>query len=491
MTGIVKRFPGVLACDHAQLSVVPGEVHCLLGANGAGKSTMMKILAGAYRLDEGEVRLGGEVVHLHSPHAGIAAGISVIYQELDLVPDLTVAENLFLGRAPAQYGWISRRERSAAARVVLDRVGARFSPDDRLGDLPVAGQQLTAICKALTMDVRLLVMDEPSAALNESELEVVFNVVRDLTREGRAVIYISHRLEEVFRIGDRATVMRDGRTVGTFDVASVTERELVTAMIGSQRGLVERAERPPVTAEPLLTARRVHIPGVLDVRDVTVAPGEVVGLAGLDGSGRTTFLSALFGAVPAETDVLLDGKPVHFSTPAAAVRAGVGLVPEDRKTQGLMTQLSVTRNAVVSALRGRGRRPMTPRLEQLLTGPALKRLGVRYASGDQLAGELSGGNQQKIVLAKWLASGVHVLLLDEPSRGLDVGAKADLYREVLELASTGVAVIVASSELNELISYADAIWVFHEGRNIVRFDPAVTPRDAIAYAVVTGSGSES
>jgi ribose transport system ATP-binding protein len=489
MSGIVKHFPGVLACAGAQLSVAAGEVHCLLGANGAGKSTMMKILSGAYRLDEGEILLDGQPLHLTGPDAGIAAGISVIYQELDLVPDLTVAENLFLGRTPSRHGWIDRGSRRKQAQAVLDRVGARFAPEATVSSLPVAGQQLTAICRALTMDSQLLIMDEPSAALNENELKTVFSVIRDLTAEGRAVIYISHRLEEVMEIGDRATVMRDGRTVATFDVRSVTERELVTAMIGSRRDLVERVERPPITANPLLIAHRVSIDGVLDVRELTVSPGEVVGLTGLDGSGRTTFLSALFGAIRAHTDVEYDGKRVHFRDPGRAVRAGIGLVPEDRKTKGLMPELSVIRNTAVAALRGR--RSVSPRALRTLVEPALTRLGVRYASGDQSVGKLSGGNQQKIVLGKWLTSGVRLLLLDEPSRGLDVGAKADLYREVLQLAGSGVAVLVASSELNELMTYADTIWVFHEGRNLVQFNPDEATRDDIAYAVVTGNEERS
>ncbi|GAB6902110.1 sugar ABC transporter ATP-binding protein [Kineosporia succinea] len=485
MSGVVKQFPGVLACNKAELSVRAGEVHCLLGANGAGKSTMMKILGGAYMMDAGEVRLGGEVLHLNGPAAGLAAGISVIYQELDLVGDLTVAENLYLGRSPARLGWVDRATRREQAVAMLKRVGARFSPDIKVGSLPVAGQQLTAIAKALTMDARVLVMDEPSAALNENELQKVFAVIRDLTAQGLAIIYISHRFEEVRAIGDRATVMRDGRTIGTYDIASVTERELVTAMIGEHNELVERVRREPAAGEPLLKAKRVHIEGVLDIRDLNVRRGEVIGLAGLDGSGRTTFLSAIFGATRAETDIEYDGKRVRFGDPGTAVRAGIGLVPEDRKTQGLMTEMSVTRNTTVASLRRKV--TFSPGSLGALAEPALKRLGVRYASGDLPVGRLSGGNQQKVVLAKWLTSGVNLLLLDEPTRGLDIGAKAELYQEVLELADSGVAVIVASSELSELMAYTDSVWVFHEGRNIASFDPAVASRDEIAYAVVTGN----
>ncbi|MEV5711149.1 sugar ABC transporter ATP-binding protein [Actinoallomurus sp. NPDC052274] len=483
MKGVVKRFPGTVACAGADLSVQAGEVHCLLGENGAGKSTLMKVLAGSYRPDEGEILLDGRPLHLAGPQEGITAGISVIYQELDLAPDLTVAQNLFLGRAPASGPFVRRRRRSALAAEFIERVGGSFSPDARVRDLPIAAQQLTAIAKALTCDAKVIVMDEPSATLGAEELKVVFSVIRDLVAEGRAVIYISHRLDEVSEIGDRATVMRDGRSVAVFDLTTTGHDELVAAMIGQARDLVRRADRPVPGGDPLLTIDRVRIGGLLDVAGIDVRPGEIVGLAGLGGAGRTTLLSALFGAVRGEVSARLGGRPLPVAGPRTAVRQGLALVPENRKEEGLLLGLSVARNAAISALgwtmpRSRGRR---------MTAPVLGDLGVKHASPEQPVGQLSGGNQQKVVLAKWITRGVRVLLLDEPTRGLDIGAKADLYRQVRRLADDGVAVLLASSELSELTAHADTIWVLHEGRNVARFDPRTTPEADIAQTVITGS----
>ncbi|GAA3978460.1 sugar ABC transporter ATP-binding protein [Actinomadura viridis] len=483
MKGIVKRFPGTLACDGANLSVRAGEVHCLLGENGAGKSTLMKILAGSYRPDAGEIVLAGRPLKATGPQDGIAAGISVIYQELDLAPDLTVAQNLFLGRAPARGPFVRGRARSLAAEEYIRKVGGTFAPGDRVRDLPIAAQQLTAIAKALTTDAKVIVMDEPSATLGSRDLEVVFSVIRDLVAEGRSIIYISHRLDEVSEIGDRATVMRDGRDVGVFDLATTGHDELVGAMIGGARDLVRRADRPVPSGEPRLTVERVRVGDILDVSGVEVRPGEIVGLAGLAGAGRTTLLNALFGAVRGEVRAGLDGRPLPVAGPRTAVRNGLALVPESRKEQGLFLGLGVARNAAVAALgwaapRSRGKR---------IAAPILKDLGVKHASPDQPVGQLSGGNQQKVVLAKWIARGMRVLLLDEPTRGLDIGAKADLYRQVRRLADDGVAVLMASSELAELTAHADTVWVLHEGRNIARFDPRTTPEADIAHTVITGA----
>jgi ribose transport system ATP-binding protein len=483
MKGIVKQFPGTLACDGAELSVRAGEVHCLLGENGAGKSTLMKILAGSYRPEAGEIHLDGTPLRLNNPQDGIAAGISVIYQELDLAPDLTVAQNLFLGRAPARGPFVRRRQRAAEAAEYIRRVGGDFAPGDKVRDLPIVAQQLTAIAKALTSDAKVIVMDEPSATLGAEELKVLFSVIRDLKADGRAVIYISHRLDEVTEIGDRATVMRDGRNVAVFDVPTTGHDELVAAMIGKARDLMRRADRSAPEGEPLLTIERVRVGDILDVSGIDVRPGEIVGLAGLAGAGRTTLLSALFGAVRAEVRGQLGGRRLRVAGPRTAVRSGLALVPENRKEEGLFLDLAVARNAAVAALgwampRGRGKR---------MTASVLSDLGVKHASPDQPVGQLSGGNQQKVVLAKWITRGVRVLLLDEPTRGLDVGAKADLYRQVRRLADDGVAVLLASSELSELTTHADSIWVLHEGRNIARFDPRTTPEADIAHTIITGA----
>ena len=485
MSGIRKAFPGTLALDGADLEVRRGEVHCLLGENGAGKSTLMKVLAGSYQADAGEVQVDGRTVQLTSPQDGLAAGVHVIYQELDLVPDLTVAQNLFLGHAPSRGPLVRRGERNRMAAEAVARVGGRFPVTAPVRSLSVSDQQLTAIAKAVTADARVLVMDEPSATLTAHDLKAVFELVRQLTAEGRSVVYISHRLDEVKEIGDRATVMRDGRTVATVELADTTAEQLVTAMIGRPPSDRRRPASDVGSRPPLLDLRHVRIPGVLDVAGITVAPGEIVGLAGLGGAGRTTLLSAVFGGCPADLDASLAGQPLRAGRPAAAVRAGMGLVPEDRKGQGLLRELSVHRNAGLAALKPAGVLP--GRFAASVARDPLRELGVKFASGDQPVGQLSGGNQQKVVLAKWMARGVRVLLLDEPTRGLDIGAKEDLFRQVHRLAESGVAVLMASSELPELTANADTVWVLYEGRNVARYDPHTTSEEEIARTVVTGS----
>ncbi|MCW2867164.1 MAG: transporter ATP-binding protein [Marmoricola sp.] len=492
MHGIVKSFPGTRALDGADLEVAAGEVHCLLGENGAGKSTLMKILSGAYRADAGTITLEGVPQHHSSPSAAMAAGISVIYQELDLVPDLTVAQNLFLGRAPTFAGVVRRRERTQSAGAALDLVGGRFAPSTLVRELSVGDQQLAAIAKAVVTDARVIVMDEPSATLTEHDLPRVFDLIRRLTAEGRSVVYISHRLDEVLEIGDRATVLRDGRTVARFELDSaagaVDAEDLVTAMIGHRPDSRVRGTASFDHCTPRLRLDRVQVPGLIDVSDVVVRPGEVVGLAGLGGAGRSTLLRAVFGSQRgARVSATIDGRTFAPTSPAQAVKAGIGLVPEDRKGEGLLRELSVVRNAGLASLTPASLRP--GRRSRRVTAAPLRDLAVRYADLDQPVGQLSGGNQQKVVLAKWLTRGVEILLLDEPTRGIDVGAKEELYRQVRALAEGGTAVLMASSELGELCLNADVVHVMFEGRNIARFDPRTHSEEEIARAVVTGKAA--
>lgn len=484
MTGIVKTFPGTKACNGADLEVAEGEVHCLLGENGAGKSTLMKILSGFYTPDAGVITLGGTTVTFSSPVDGVRAGINTIYQELDLVPDLTVAQNLFLGHEPRRGPFVARKQRDQLAAAAIARVGGTFSPSTVVGALSVSDQQLTAIAKALTTEARIVVMDEPSATLTEHDLAAVFRVIRELTAAGKSVIYISHRLDEVKEIGDRATVMRDGATVGVFDIASVSKEQLVEAMIGRPV-----ATRPPrrqlgTVPKPLLHVHRAAVHALIDVRDITVGRGEIVGLAGLGGSGRSTLLATLFGDRKAELDITVAGRSITSLTPRAAVGLGIGLVPEDRKRQGLFLEQSILRNAAIATLQPRRVNPLG-RARQVCE-PPLQRLGVKFAGLSQPVGQLSGGNQQKVVLAKWMARGVELLLLDEPTRGLDIGAKADLFEQVHALADSGVGIVMASSELSELTENCHRIWVMHEGRNIAEYHPAITAAADIARCIVTG-----
>jgi ribose transport system ATP-binding protein len=485
MEGIVKAFPGTVACNESWLEVARGEVHCLLGENGAGKSTMIKILSGSYRPDAGTIVIDGESRTFHNPLDGARAGINTIYQELDLVPDMTVAQNLFLGHAPARGPFVNIRKRDELATAAIRRVGGKFSPKAIVGSLSVSEQQLTAIARALTSDARIIVMDEPSSTLTEHDLTAVFNVIRELAAEGKSIVYISHRLDEVKEIGHRATIMRDGTTVGVFDVKETSIAQMVEVMIGRKLDSAGTT-RPPYTGSgELLSINSAVIPGVIDISDIVVRPGEIVGLGGLGGAGRTTLLSAVFGVNSSQLDMQFCGERIRSITAQQAVRRGMGLVPEDRKKQGLLLELSVVRNVGLAALKTFGINPA--KYAKRVAAEPLAKLGVRYASENQAVGQLSGGNQQKVVLAKWMARGIKLLLLDEPTRGLDVGAKADLFEQVRKLADTGVGVLMASSELSELTDNCDVIWVFHEGRNVVRYDPRTTDPAEIARAVVTGS----
>ncbi|MBA8903941.1 sugar ABC transporter ATP-binding protein [Phyllobacterium sp. P30BS-XVII] len=482
---VSKKFlPNIVALESASLNVRAGEVHCLLGANGAGKSTLLKIIAGAFRPTDGALLLDGKSVDLHSPAQAARLGISMIYQELDLVPQLTVEQNLFLGHAPGRFGLINHRERRERAAVALKRVGANFKPEARVETLSVANQQLTAIARSLTMDAKIIIMDEPSASLNETELASVFAVIRELVKQGVAILYVSHRLGELREIGDRVTVLRGGRTIETFDVKNTGDGALVEAIIGKQRSLIERKLREPVTGDVALHVNRLRGPAGLDINDLDVRWGEVIGLTGLNGSGRTSFLKSLFGANSFEGEITLEGKPFHPRHPAHAIRSGIGLVPENRKTEGLVLHAPIYKNATLPSMRESWLTRHSHQKQK--TTPVLKSLSTKYGRPEQAVVQLSGGNQQKVVLAKWIINGARVLLLDEPSRGLDIGAKADLYNLVDRLAAEGAAVIVASSELDELYAACDTIWVFHEGRNIGKYDPSIVDRDTILRATILG-----
>ncbi|MBU7600617.1 sugar ABC transporter ATP-binding protein [Streptomyces sp. P38-E01] len=477
MTGITKSFPGVRALAGVDLEVAPGEVHCLLGQNGAGKSTLIKVLAGAHQPDDGEITWQGHPVTLSSPSAATAKGIATIYQELDLVPHLSVAENVHLGHELATAGFIRAREAERATRSLLSRLGhPEISPRALVGELSAAGQQIVSMARALSHEVRLIVMDEPSAVLDPDEVENLFRIVAELTADGVAVIYISHRLEEIRRIGDRVTVLKDGRAVaGGLPAQSTATRDIVALMTGRdvEYSFPRRTEPLDESAEPVLRVEGLARRGEFEPVDLVVRPGEIVGLAGLVGSGRSEILETVYGArKPTAGRVVLDGKPLRTGSVVAAVKAGLGLAPEERKAQGLLMMESVTRNVTLSSL---------PRFS---TGGWLDREGERTAARAR-TGELalhpndperavrtfSGGNQQKAVLARWLLRGCRVLLLDEPTRGVDVGARSELYALIRQLADQGVAVLLVSSELPEVLGLADRVLVLREGR-VVHTAPA-------------------
>ncbi|MFI6348069.1 sugar ABC transporter ATP-binding protein [Streptomyces sp. NPDC050560] len=469
MSGITKTFPGVRALDGVDLDVLAGEVHCLLGQNGAGKSTLIKVLAGAHQPDGGEINWRGENVALKSPIAAMRLGIATIYQELDLVEHLSVAENVFLGHEPTAAGFVVRgRHARTESWRILDRLGHReIDPATLVGELSAAQQQIVSMARALSHDVRLIVMDEPSAALDPDEVDNLFRIVASLTADGVAVVYISHRLEEIRRIGDRVTVLKDGRAVSVGLPAKTTPtREVVALMTGRNVEYVF-PDRPAADTpgKPVLTVRGLARAGEFAPLDLDLHPGEIVGLAGLVGSGRSEILETVYGArKPTAGEVRVDGTALRPGSVRSAVRAGLGLAPEERKAQALLMLESVTRNVSVSSMSRFSRGGwLDRRAERRAAREATRDLSLRPDNPDAHIRTLSGGNQQKAVLARWLLRGCRVLLLDEPTRGVDVGARAELYAVIRRLADEGLAVLLVSSEVPEVLGLADRVLVLKEG----------------------------
>ncbi|MFD7322965.1 sugar ABC transporter ATP-binding protein [Streptomyces sp. NPDC059875] len=477
MSAITKSFPGVRALDGVDLEVAPGEVHCLLGQNGAGKSTLIKVLAGAHQPDGGRITWRGDPVQLRSPIAAMRLGIATIYQELDLVEGLSVAENVHLGHEPTTAGFVVRgRAARTSTAALLKRLGhPEIDPARLVGELSAAQQQIVSMARALSHDVRLIVMDEPSAALDPDEVDNLFRIVADLTAEGVAVVYISHRLEEIRRIGDRVTVLKDGRAVaGGLPAASTPTRDIVALMTGRNVEYVfppRPAELP--AAAPVLQVQGLAREGEFEAVDLELRPGEIVGLAGLVGSGRSEILETIYGARKATAGrVVVDGRALRPGSVRDAVRAGLGLAPEERKAQGLLMLESVTRNVSVSTLARFSRAGWIDRdAEREAARAATRELSLRPDNPDARIRTLSGGNQQKAVLARWLLRGCRVLLLDEPTRGVDVGARAELYAVIRRLADDGLAVLLVSSEVPEVLGLADRVLVLKEGR-VVHTAPA-------------------
>jgi ribose transport system ATP-binding protein len=494
LTGIVKTFPGVRALDGVELEVQAGEVHCLLGQNGAGKSTLIKVLAGMHRPDAGLMLWHGREVSFSTPQAATKAGIATIYQELDLVDDLTVAENVFLGHEQARGGFIRRGRMRADTKAVLDRLGHGDIPATRkVGKLPAAAKQIVSMGRALSHDAQLLVMDEPSAVLAHDEVANLFRVIRDLTARGIAVIYITHRLEEIREIGDRVTVLKDGRTSAVNLPARTTKTDhLVTRMTGRTIEYIfpARPERAPAPEGPaLLEVSGLTRAGEFTDVSLTVNAGEIVGIAGLVGSGRSELLETIYGARPSQAgEVRLDGRRLPPGRVPAAVRAGLGLAPEERKSQALLLEDQIYRNVTLATFPHYATGGMTrASKERAAAAEIADDLALQPRGVGRAVKTLSGGNQQKVVLGRWLldpatepgstaarrriSRGTRLLLLDEPTRGVDVGARADLYRVIRRLADEGMGVLMVSSEVPEVLGLADRVLVMREGR-VLREAPA-------------------
>jgi ribose transport system ATP-binding protein len=493
MSGITKSFPGVRALDGVDLEVQAGEVHCLLGQNGAGKSTLIKVLAGAHQPDGGEITWQGETVSLGSPIAAMRLGIATIYQELDLIEGLSVAENVFLGHEPTSAGFVVRGSREATADL-LRRLGhSEIEPARLVGDLSAAQQQIVSMARALSHEVRLIVMDEPSAALDPEEVDNLFRIVSDLTADGVAVIYISHRLEEIRRIGDRVTVLKEGRSVAVGLPAKSTPTHEVVALMTGRNVQYVFPERPEAGfaagREPVLKVEGLTREGEFAPVDLELRPGEIVGLAGLVGSGRSEILETIYGArKPDGGRVLVDGAPLRPGSVRAAVRAGIGLAPEERKAQGLLMLESVSSNVSVSTLSRFARAGwLDRRAERAATHQAVRELSLRPDNPDAAIRTLSGGNQQKAVLARWLLRGCKVLLLDEPTRGVDIGARAELYAVIRRLADEGLAVLLVSSEVPEVLGLADRVLVLREGSVVHTADARELDEHRVLDLVMEGS----
>ncbi|MER8001400.1 sugar ABC transporter ATP-binding protein [Streptomyces sp. NPDC095613] len=463
---VSKSFGAVRALRDVSLQLLPGEAHALAGENGAGKSTLIKTLAGVHRPDSGEVLVDGEPVVFHGPADARDAGIAVIYQEPTLFPDLSIAENIFMGRQPRRsLGRIDRRAVRETTAALMKRLGVELDPDRPARGLSIADQQIVEIAKALSFEARVLIMDEPTAALTGSETARLFSVVRTLRAEGAAVLFISHRLEEIFELCRRVTILRDGRWISSRPLAGLTEDDLVRAMVGRDLGELYPKQGTDV-GETALSVRRLTREGVF--RDVSfdVRRGEIVALAGLVGAGRSEVAQAVFGVDRADAgEVLVNGRALPAGSPTAAMAAGLALVPEDRRQRGLVMDMSIERNIALTGLGRLGRGGLVRRaLERGRAADWAVRLQLKYNRLADPVGVLSGGNQQKVVLAKWLATEPVVLIVDEPTRGIDVGTKAEVHRLLSSLAAEGLAVLMISSDLPEVLGMADRVLVMHEGR---------------------------
>jgi len=492
MKSIVKAFSGVRVLHGVDFEVLSGEVMALVGENGAGKSTLMKILAGVHTDWEGEVCLDGEPVRFPDTRAAEEAGIAIIYQELNLVPGLTVAENIFLGREPTRFGGvIDYAAMNRMAREIMDSLHFDAPATVPVSELRIGARQLVEIGKALSLDARLLIMDEPTSALTGTEAEVLFSVVRELRAGGVSVIYISHRLDELYQIADRVTVMRDGLTVDTMPASEIDRRALISLMVGREfeQFFVKEGEPGEDVVFRVRSLTRLNgVPGrraLLDDISFDVRRGEQFGIAGLLGSGRTELLEALFGAAARDTSgrVELEGVELNLSNPRRAIEAGIALLTEDRKGNGLVLSMNVEQNLTLAALNELLHLCMiSPGKERALAKEYVDRLSIDAADLGNPIESLSGGNQQKVLLAKWLATRPRVLLLDEPTRGVDVGAKHELYVYLSKLAAEGVSIIMTSSELPELLSICDRIMVLREGRMSALFDRDEATQARILHA---------
>ncbi len=476
MTGIMKSFGTNQVLDNAGFFLRDGEVHALMGENGAGKSTLMKILTGVYTRDGGIVKVNGQEVNYSNPQEAEAAGIVFIYQELNVMFDLTVEENLFMGKEITKgFGICDKKAMRAKAEEVLERMGVSIPVDTVMSDLSVGQQQMIEICKALLVDAKVIIMDEPTAALTQSETAALFEVIENLKKRGVSIVYISHRMEEIFELCDRITVLRDGQYIDTCEIKDITMDDVVKMMIGREIG--ERyPSRNHSVGKTVFEVKGLSRKGAFNDVSFTVGAGEVLGVSGLMGAGRTEIMQAVFGYLPADSgEILIDGQPVKIKNPMDAMKAGIGFITEDRKVEGLMLDKTIRENialANLGTISGSG--VISKAREKSLISRGIEEFKIRCFGTEHECGNLSGGNQQKVVLAKWIYTEPKILILDEPTRGVDIGAKKEIYNVINDMARKGVAIIMVSSELPEILGMSDRVMVVREGdvRGILNIENA-------------------
>jgi len=489
MRGINKSFGSNQVLKDAGFLLKDGEVHALMGENGAGKSTLMKILTGVYTKDAGTIFVDGVEVNYKNPQEAEKAGIVFIYQEINSLFDLTVEENLFMGKEVTKgFGICDKKAMRAKAQEVMDRLGVSIPVDAVMGDLSVGQQQMVEICKALMVDAKVLIMDEPTAALTQSETEVLFEVMKGLVEKGVSIVYISHRMEEIFELCDRITILRDGSYIGTEYIKDITMDDVVKMMIGREIG--ERFPQRDVTVgEEVIRVENLNHPRYFKDVNFSVKAGEVLGVSGLMGAGRTEIMHAIFGNMPEATGkIFIDGKEVSISNPREAIAAGIGFITEDRKTEGLLLEKPISENIEVANLKKVSiRNILNPKKQVELVKKGIEEFRIKCFGPQHECHNLSGGNQQKVVLAKWIYTEPKILILDEPTRGVDIGAKKEIYSVINDLAAKGVAVILVSSELPEVLGMSDRIMVVHEGHVTGIIDAATADQEKVMTLATGGS----
>lgn len=483
-TGITKAFPGTRALDDVRLELRSGEVHAVMGENGAGKSTLMKILAGINTADEGEIRFEDRPIRPATPREALMLGIAIVHQELSLVPTLTVAENIFPGRLPTnRLGMVRYGELFRQAETVLQKLSVGLNPRTIVEKLSIANQQLVEITKALSLNCKVLILDEPTSALTDSEADTLLAFLRRLASEGVGILYISHKIKEVFTVADRVTVLRDGKYVGTENIRETTPERVIRMMVGRELGDLYPAKSTAVGGA-LFEVRGYRLPGSGARNSFTLHKGEVLGIAGLLGSGRSELARAIFGVDPhAEGELILNGSPIIVRSSRDAIQQKIGYLPEDRKAAGLFLEMSIKLNIESSVVRNVSAGGfLVPRKERALSNQFVDQLNISTPSIEQEVRRLSGGNQQKSLVAKWLAIQPKILIVDEPTRGIDVGAKKEIYALLRQLADSGVGVIMISSELPEVLGVSDRILVMHEGAIVAEYSAAEATEEKIIYS---------